>query len=316
MDLGIVDEEKIALMTTGQQGSIQVSEADTVGKVAGFRRVGVLYHPHKPQSHKLAEEIARDLRQRDVDSWLGLSRDDKTIRGQIADLDLLIVLGGDGSMLRAARIGAGHNTPVLGINMGRIGFLSEMTPDNWQERLPRVFDGNYWLEERMMLKAESRRDDEVLGRHLALNDVVVSRGSLARVVHLETHIDGDYLTTYVADGLIVSTPTGSTAYSLAVGGPILPPELHNIVVIPIAPHLSLDRAIVLAEGSTITMRVSTDHQAILTVDGQFEFDLQDGDLVEVYTSEHISQFVRLGKRSDFYRTLLARLEPNPVHKVE
>jgi NAD+ kinase len=149
---------------------------------------------------------------------------------------------------------------------------------------------------------------------VALNDVVVSRGSLARVVHVKTAIDGDALTTYVADGLIVSTATGSTAYALAVGGPILPPELRNILVIPIAAHLSLDRAIVLAEGATVSMRVATDHQAILTVDGQFEFDLQDGDRVEVSASEHLCEFVRLGKPGDFYRTLLARLEPKPLDK--
>jgi NAD+ kinase len=312
----LLDEETIAPMTTGQPEDIQVSDADAVGKPTDFRRVGVLYHPHKPRSRDLAEELASELQARDVEAWLGMSRDDEAVRAHVADLDLLIVLGGDGSMLRAARIAAGHNTPVLGLNMGRIGFLSEMDPGNWRELLPRAFDGRFWIEERMMLEAESRRGDKLLGRHLALNDVVASRGSLARVVHLETYIDGDYLTTYVADGLIISTPTGSTAYALAVGGPILPPELRNIVVIPIAAHLSLNRAIVLAEGSTVSMRVRTDHQAILTVDGQFEFELQDGDRVEVRASEHFSQFVRLGKRSDFYRTLLTRLEPKPLDEVD
>jgi NAD+ kinase len=303
-------------MTAGQPEGIQVSDADTVGKPTDFRRVGVLYHPLKPRSQDLAGEIAQVLGMRDVATWLGHSRDDASVRAQLADLDLLIVLGGDGSMLRAARLSAGRNTPMLGINMGRIGFLSEMNPDNWREGLPRVFEGQYWLEKRMMLKAETQRGEEVLGRHVALNDVVVSRGSLARVVHLETCIDGDYLTTYVADGLIVATPTGSTAYALAVGGPILPPELRNIEVIPIAAHLSLDRAIVLAEGSTVSMRVQTDHQAILTVDGQFEFELLDSDTVEVSASEHFSHFVRLGKRSDFYRTLLSRLEPKSPGETE
>jgi NAD+ kinase len=156
--------------------------------------------------------------------------------------------------------------------MGRLGFLSEMGPEDWSAKLPKVLDGEYWIEERMMLKTETWRGDERIGEHIALNDVVISRGGLARVIRLHTEIDGDKLTTYVADGLIVATPTGSTAYALAAGGPILPPELHNILVLPIAPHLTLDRAIVLAEGSRVSVDVKTDHQAILTVDGQFESD--------------------------------------------
>lgn len=297
---------------TRQSESIQLDDAAAEGKPVEFRRVGVLHHPYKPSSRELAEEIGDYLRGRDIEAWLALSHDDDAIKAEVDDLDLLVVLGGDGSMLRAARSAAGHRAPVLGLNLGRIGFLTEMDRQNWRERLARVLDGHFWLEKRMMLAAESRRDDALLGRHVALNDVVVSRGSLARVVHLETNIDGDYLTTYVADGLIVATPTGSTAYALAVGGPILPPELRNILVIPIAPHLSLDRAIVLSEGATVSMRVATDHQAILTVDGQFEFDLQDGDRIEVTASEDLCQFVRLGERSDFYRTLLARLEPKSL----
>ena len=294
---------------TGQPERIETDPTGTVDQSMALHRVGVLYHHHKPRSRDLAEEIALELRKRDVEPWLGLSRDDEAIRTQVPTLDLLVVLGGDGSMLRAARVAAGHGTPVLGLNMGRLGFLSEMDPDNWRERLPRLFNGQYWLETRMMLEAESWRGEQLLGRHIALNDVVVSRGSLARVVHLRTYVDGDFLTTYVADGLIVSTPTGSTAYALAVGGPILPPELRNFLVIPIAAHLTLSRAIVLAEGATVSVRVATDHQAILTVDGQFEFDLQDGDRVEVRASEHLSRFVRLGERGNFYRMLLARLEP-------
>ena len=120
---------------------------------------------------------------------------------------------------------------------------------------------------------------------------------MARVVRLRTEIDGDQLTTYVADGLIISTPTGSTAYALAVNGPILPPELRNILVVPIAPHLTLDRPIVLSEGAEVVVHVATDHQAILTVDGQFEFELKHDDIVKVEASPHQSQFIRLGKRN-------------------
>lgn len=272
-----------------------------------FHRIGVLYHPKIPATQPVAEEIGIWLSSQGIQTWLALTWDEERVRAQIPRLDLLIVLGGDGSMLRAARMAVGYTIPLIGVNMGRLGFLSELRPDNWQELLPRVLRGDYWLEERMMLTACTLRDAELLGEHVALNDVVVSRGSLARIVWLHTDIDGDHLTTYVADGLIISTPTGSTAYALAVGGPILPPELHNILVIPIAPHLTLGRAIVLSEGSCVTVRIETDHQAILTVDGQFEFELQDGDRVEVQASPHVSRFIRLGKRTYFYHTLLARL---------
>jgi NAD+ kinase len=196
---------------------------------------------------------------------------------------------------------------VLGIKMGRLGFLAELEPDEWRSALPRVLAGDYWLEERMMLSAEYHRGDDC--RHYeALNDVVVSRGSLARIVRLETHIDGSYLTTYAADGLIVATATGSTAYALAAGGPILPPELQNLLLIPIAPHLSMNRAIVLGRQDTVNVRVQTDHQAILTVDGQFEYDLLDGDVVTVQASPHTSRFVRLQDRAYFYRNLMDRLD--------
>jgi NAD+ kinase len=131
---------------------------------------------------------------------------------------------------------------------------------------------------------------------------------LARIVRLETHIDGSYLTTYAADGLIVATATGSTAYALAAGGPILPPELQNLLLIPIAPHLSMNRAIVLGRQDTVNVRVQTDHQAILTVDGQFEYDLLDGDVVTVQASPHTSRFVRLQDRAYFYRNLMDRLD--------
>jgi NAD+ kinase len=255
----------------------------------------------------MAEEMARELEAHGLAAWIGSTWDESAVRGEIADLDLLVTLGGDGSILRAARMACEQGVPVLGVNMGRLGFLTEMEPDQWSDTLPRLLEQDYWIEERMMLYAEYHRGEECRGQYEALNDVVVSRGSLARIVRLETHIDGSNLTAYAADGLIASTPTGSTAYALAVGGPILPPQLQNILLLPIAPHLSMDRAIVLSKGSVVNVQVRTDHQAILTVDGQFEYELLDGDWVTVQASRHISRFVRLQDRNYFYRTLMERL---------
>jgi NAD+ kinase len=277
-----------------------------------FQHAAILHHPKIKESEPLAREIQRWLAERGIESWLALTWEEADVRPRLPGSDLIIVLGGDGSMLRAARMAAGSDIPILGVNMGRIGFLAEMGARDWPHQLATVFRGDYWVESRMMLLAKTWRGEALLGEHLALNDVVISRGSLARVVRLNTLIDGDQFTTYVADGLIVSTPTGSTAYAFAAGGPILPPELRNIVLVPIAAHLTLDRAIVLSEGSTVCVEVRTDHQAILTVDGQFEFEMKDGDRIEVQASDYVSRFLRLGKRTYFYHTLLSRLEPNQV----
>jgi NAD+ kinase len=271
-----------------------------------MKRIGLLHHPKLPATQPLAEVMARAAQAHGLAAWIGSTWDEEEVRGEITRLDLLVTLGGDGSILRAARMACQQGVPVLGVNMGRLGFLTELEPDQWESALPHLLAGNYWLEERMMLYAEYQRG-EVCRGYEALNDVVVSRGSLARIVRLETHIDGGYLTTYAADGLIISTATGSTAYAHAAGGPILPPELKNILLIPIAPHLSIDRAIVLGRGDTVRVRVRTDHQAILTVDGQFEYELQDGDVVLVQASPHVSRFVRLQDRAYFYRTLMERL---------
>jgi NAD+ kinase len=175
----------------------------------------------------------------------------------------------------------------------------------------RVLRGDCWLEERMMLHLEHRRAGKVLGEYEALNEAVVGRGALARPVRLKTMIDGDELTTYVADGLIVATPTGSTAYALAAGGPILPPDLKNILLIAIAPHMSLDRAVVLPQGATVEVTVRHDHQAILSADGQCEVLLQDGDGVGVRMSDYLTRFVRVRPRPYFYTSLMQRMQQNP-----
>ena len=279
------------------------------GHAPALHRIGVLRHPKIARSHQLADDIAAALQQLDAHIWIGSTRDEDGLRAHIADLDLLVTLGGDGSMLRAARLGAPYGVPIFGINLGRLGFLAEVRPDEWREFLPRAVLGGYRVEERTLLRAEAHRGEQLLGTHDALNDVVVSRGSLARVVRITAQIDDNPLTQYVADGLIVATATGSTAYALAAGGPILPPTLTNMVLVPIAPHLSMDRALVLDSTSTVSLRVTTEDQVVLTVDGQFNLSLLDGDNVTVRVSPHVARFVRVQPPAYFYRTLMARLRP-------
>jgi NAD+ kinase len=299
---------------THPSSAIQETSQSAAGKNA-FKYVGLLYHPKIATSRDMAAAMLEFLEGLGVSAWVGSAWDEASVSSQAAKLDMLVTLGGDGSMLRAARMASEEGIPILGINLGRLGFLAEVQPADWPDRLRQVLSGDYWIEERMMIHAEWWRNQQKLGSYEALNDVVVSRGSLARIVRLRTYIDGGYLTTYLADGLIVSTATGSTAYALAAGGPIVPPELKNMLLIPLAPHLSLERAIMLSKGSSVHIKVHTDHTAILTVDGQYQLQLTNGDRIQVEASPRVGRFVRLQDRAYFYRTLMQRLG-QPISEAE
>ena len=276
-------------------------------------RIAVASYPGREEAIELAEDITVFLAERGLTAHHA-SLYDEALRSQIKEgaFDLLIALGGDGTMLRAGHLCAPPQVPILGINIGGLGFLIEVGRDEWQSKVERVLTGDYWLQKRMMLRAEHFRGEEMLGSWDVLNECTVGRGEQVRPVRLFTEIDGFYLTTYVADSLIVATPTGSTAYALAAGGPILPPELRNILLVPVAPHLSIDRAIVLHEGSWVKVTVGTTHQATVCADGQHPEPLQDQDHVEVRVSEHTVHFVRLQEPDYFYRNLTSRMQRNPV----
>ncbi len=276
-----------------------------------FQRIGILAHPYRPGTAPVAQEVARSLELHGIETWLRTAWDTTRALPQVHDSDLVIAIGGDGAMLRAARVCAPDNVPMLGINTGHLGFLTEITPHDWERRLESLLQGHYWIEERMMIRCEVHRGGIVSNHSDALNDVVISRGAIARAIQLETYIDGGWATTYHCDGLIIATPTGSTAYALAVGGPILPPELKNILVVPVAPHLSMDRPMVLSQGATIEVTVDPDAGAevVLTVDGELIASMESSDQVVIRASDRISRFVRLRERNYFYRSLLDRLEP-------
>jgi NAD+ kinase len=276
--------------------------------MTAVKRVGLLHHPKLPASRPLAQEIAAWLDKAGVHTWQGSAWDEVNAAPHLAGLDLVITLGGDGTILRAARMCARHGVPILGVNLGRLGFLTEVQPDQWADALERALAGRYWIEERMMLHGESLRAGERQASFEALNDIVVSRGGLARIIRVQTGVDGAHLTTFVADGVIVSTATGSTAYALAVGGPIMPPALCNILLIPIAPHMTLDRAVILPQGASLTLTIETDHRARLTVDGQFDQSMLDGDQVRVQASPHTCRFMRLRSPHYFYETLMEKLQ--------
>ena len=271
--------------------------------------VGIFKNPYIPAAIPLAHEVTTALQEHGAKVWESEHLNTLEMEKRVRETDLLVVLGGDGSILRAARAAAGHRALILGINLGRMGFLTEAEPDTWQRVIPQVLQGDYWIEDRMMLQVQVLRGDETVAQGEALNDVVVGQGRLGRLVRLEVHIDGDLLTTYIADGLITATPTGSTAYALAAGGPIMPPQQRNILLVPVAPHLSLDRAVVLAEGARVQVIVRGHSPAALTLDGQMVAELRAGDLVDIGSSNLVARFARVRERDYFYRTLMARLVP-------
>lgn len=268
--------------------------------------VGILHHPHKPQSIPLAEEIDSWLKQRGHQTWRTSTWDEVEVHRHTAESDLLIVLGGDGSILRAARFAVPHDTPIIGVNMGRVGFLSEARIDSWASVLESYLSGSYWVESRLMLAAQLIRRGEVIEEFIALNDIVIG-GAAARVVRLNLSIDGEPITTYTADSIIAATPTGSTAYSMAAGGPLLPPRLRNFLLMPVAPYLSLDRALVLHEEAFVRIHVRTDLDAILTADGQEAVDVENDDQIVITKHVHEAHFIRVGREGYFYHRLMKRL---------
>ncbi|MYD37747.1 MAG: NAD(+)/NADH kinase, partial [Chloroflexi bacterium] len=258
-------------------------------------------------------DIADLLHRRGIKHWLHTEWDERKVSDDVPNADLVIAIGGDGAMLRAGRVCAAHGVPVLGVNMGWLGFLTEIQqPQDCAGSLDQLLSGDYWIEQRMMLQATLLEDrGRTLGEFHALNDVVISGSVFGRMVQLAAYIDKHWATTYNADALILSTPTGSTAYALATGGPILPPELRNILMLPMAPHLSMDRPIVLARGAVVDVEPTRENrsQVVLTIDGKVVADLQKNQHVRVTSAQPVSQFLRLRERNYFYRSLLDRLEP-------
>lgn len=279
-------------------------------------RIGVLTNPHYPQTWELADQIGAALHRRGTEVVCSTAERRASDTLASDNLDMLITLGGDGTMLHAAHLVAARGTPILGIHMGRLGFLAEVRRNEWEQSLDRILSGDYWLEERSMLCCRLHRKGAVSGPWDALNEVVIGRGGISHVVRLATHVDQGYLTTYVADGLIVATATGSTAYALSAGGPILPPELRNMLLVPICPHLSLERTIVLAEGATVTVCAESAGEGAIVIDGSERARLQVDDEIELTTSPHVTHFVRLYDQRRVYETLMERLQPRKIEKPD
>jgi NAD+ kinase len=270
-----------------------------------MKKIGILYHPMNRAAHSLAEEVETFLTARGMAVWLCSAWEGEQARSQLGGTELLLTIGGDGTILRAAQIAAGAKPlPITGINMGKLGFMTEISAKEAKEKLPVLLEGKGWLDERAMLEASIDGGDT----YYALNDVVMARGAVARVVYIEASIDGEKLTTYKADGVVVATATGSTGYSLSAGGPILYPRAKEYLLLPILPHLSLGYSLVLPATAVVKLRIATVHEATLSIDGHINPPLADGAVITVRRSKATTRFLRLRPENAFYATLEAKLK--------
>ena len=223
-------------------------------------------------------------------------------------IDLAIVVGGDGTMLHVARNLARYGVPLIGVNLGRLGFLTDISTDYMEDELGRILDGDFKIEERILLEAEIVHRDKVQHVANALNDVVINKGALARLIEFETWVDGEFVSSTRADGIIIATPTGSTAYALSAGGPILYPTLPALVMVPICPHTLSDRPLAVGSDSRIEIvMVGTSRQSShVTLDGQTNFALHDGDRIRVRRAERPVTLIHPSRRNH-YEVLRAKL---------
>jgi NAD+ kinase len=276
-----------------------------------MNKVGCCYHPKLAANagERLARELL-DIAGRRVDeTWLASAWDENAMRKHVPGTDLLLSVGGDGTVLRAARSVLPHNALLLGINMGRLGFLTELDISEAASRLPDILDGAGRIEERAMLHAEITPDGGAtdMAHHDALNDVVVGRATLGRTVQIEVSVDGTRLAEYRADGVIVATATGSTAYSLSVGGPVLPPESREILLTPLAPHFAPRNSVLLPSGVAVEIEIAGGQPAALSIDGEPDLQLGSGEVLRISQGPHRARFVRLSPPSTFYERVASRL---------
>ncbi|HZI20178.1 MAG TPA: NAD(+)/NADH kinase [Pyrinomonadaceae bacterium] len=277
------------------------------------RRVGILVRPEQPEAFKTVCRLVEWCAERGVAVSCGPRQECARIEAEtgcavevleraemVRDADLVVVLGGDGTMIAAARMIGDHGTPVLGVNYGRLGYLAEFTVEEMVGALEAVFSGHYRLDHRMMLSAQVLRGAETPLRDRVLNDVVISKSALARIIEIEARIDGRFVNRFRADGLIISTPTGSTAYNLSAGGPIIYPSMEAVVITPICPHTLSNRPLVVPSDAEFELTLKTpDEEVALTLDGQVGMPLQAGDRVVVRKSATAFNLIQPHTRNYF-----------------
>ena len=277
------------------------------------RRIGFAYNPTIEATVELAARASGWCRRRGIAEWQAQAGDSESLAAELPTTDALVVLGGDGTFLRAARAVAEVDVPLLGINLGKVGFLSKAEASDLEPVLERISAGDFTIDERLAIEGRILRQGvgDDAGRHVALNDIVIARGSLARVCRLDVSIDDSHLATFIADGLVVASPTGSTGYSFSAGGPILDPESRNLVVTPIAAYLSAIRSVVVSPQQVVRCRVVDAFEALVSVDGREDLPIAVGDVVEVRAMDRPIRLIEPKGAQPFWDLLRHKVELLP-----
>lgn len=277
-------------------------------------RIGIIGKTNKQEVFGITDDLCKWLKERGIETYV-----ESEIGFKIGHLnsiprerlpehsDVVLVFGGDGTFLDVARLVCRYNIPILGVNLGGLGFLTEITTDELRPAVEEIINGNYVVEKREMLTATIHRDAEIIGDYSVLNDVVINKGVVARIIDLAIYIDGSHVTSFRADGLILSTPTGSTAYSLSAGGPIVYPTLPLTLITPISPHTLTNRPLVVSNETVIKVKILTETMDVyLTLDGQVGVTLKKDDEIEVRKSDTYVKMIRSPFR-DYFTILKTKL---------
>jgi NAD+ kinase len=265
------------------------------------RRIAVSYNPLQTGSHAVATNLVAAIKDRGVEALID---DESDGDGPLDGADLLICLGGDGTVLHHSHRAVHYGVPILGVNLGRLGFLTEFEGAQIFERIDDVLAGKGRIEERAMLEASIIGQPE---KFIGLNEAAIGRATLSRAIHIAVDVEGTRIADYRSDGLIVATATGSTAYALSVGGPILYPESNDLVIVPVAPHLSAQHAVLVPGTDSVRATLEPGQQAVLSMDGAADYQLNEGDSVLLRASGHKAQFLRFKPRTEFYVRMAAQL---------
>ncbi|PRX26936.1 NAD+ kinase [Orenia metallireducens] len=283
-----------------------------------IKKIALIANTNKAKAVNVMEQVCNYLDDKRKDYILeeasaGLL--ERRVKSQVYErlvdfADIVIVFGGDGTFLKAARTFAASDVPILGINLGQLGFLTDIEVEMLEDGLDKLLAGKYQIEERMILEGRVIRSKQLVSRLIAINDLVLTKGPFSRIIKLETFIDGEYITTYPGDGLIIACPTGSTAYSLSAGGPIVNPKMKSLIITPICPHTLNSRSIVTTEDEEIVVKVDADHsEVMLTVDGQESFPILSDDIIKINKSNLVAKMIKL-EGYNFYKILRNRLHNN------
>ncbi len=276
--------------------------ANQSGLALPIRKVGILFHPFRKKTHALANQLYELLSSQGISVWQCSTQEEEETKSQCTGTHLILSIGGDGTLLRVARLVSTTGIPILGIKLGLLGFITELSSNEITNKLSDLLEGKGWIEQRAMLETR-------LGKRVfhTLNDVVI-RGSTPRLINIKVCIDDAELTTYRADGIIIATSTGSTGYSLSAGGPILNPQSREFVLKPICCHLAPNNALVLAAENVIKLKLSSGDRAELILDGQIEIPLHDEQSITISLSSLVTHFLRFQPPEHFYQSLWDKLQ--------